>query len=76
MKLVHHSRGLPQDISALAAHAAVADPPRDLVAEAFRFAEELPNQADDPENFGHATEPHCTTNLSIFVRFQAVQKAE
>lgn len=67
---------LRQQIAELAAQAAVTDPTRDLVEEAFRFAEELPKLADDPDNFSKVSELFSTINLQMFVHFHAVQKAK
>ncbi len=67
---------LRQEIAELAAQSAVTDPTRDLVEEAFRFAEELPKLADDPNNFGKVSELFSAINLQMFVQFRAVQKAK
>ncbi len=67
---------LRQEIAELAAQTAVTDPGRDVVEEAFRFADELPRLADDPENFGKVADLFRTINLQMFVHFHAVQKAK
>ena len=67
---------LQQEIAELAAQAVVTDPGRDIVEEAFRFADGLPSLADDPENFGQVADLFRTINLQMFVHFHAVQKAK
>lgn len=75
-KLAANAARLRHEISVLSAKAAVTDSSRDVLEEALRCADQLPNLAQEPEDFNKIAELFRTINLQMFVHFHAVQKAK
>lgn len=67
---------LQHEITAISSQASMVETTQDVVEESLRLVDQLPNLANDSEDFGKVAELFRTIDLQMFVRFHAVQKAK